>query len=308
MDGDQPQATLINPPSEGGEGLVDKKRIIIIASLVGLLILGGVFAFMIFQKPKTTPTPVAQPTPTPQTGASFTLLASPTEATIGGEIKVSVMVKSDKDPANLFVAKLKFPTDLLQAKAIDQKEASSSGFIKNWFISNWVENTIDNNVGSVSLVGGVPNPGFQTSTESSGSAMADVIFKTKGPGEAKITFDDTSAIYRNFDNSNILGEKNGVTVKIVGMVPIASASAIPTQEITPTSKPKVTPTPTPAGALLGDVNMDGKVDLQDLSAMLTEWGKSGLEAPWADLNKDGLINSFDYSQLLKILKDSGVIQ
>lgn len=314
MEPQLPQTTIVKPDVKVGNGSSNIKKIIFVFGVIILLVVAIYVAFNLFiARPK--PPVVEEKVPPPITGAVFILNANPLEATIGGQVRVSVLIKSDLDAANLFVAKLKFPSNLLQAESIDlRSESTASGFIKNWFISNWVENTIDNNTGSVSLVGGVPNPGFQTQPESSGSAMADIIFKSIAPGDAKITFDDTSAIYRNSDNINILVNKKDIIVIILGEKPVSSDSAMPTVEEDITTTPSLTPTlsltptPTLAGPLEGDINKDGKTDLTDLSFFLTIWGKSGTEAPNADLNKDGVINAFDYSKLMQILKNSNLIQ
>lgn len=300
MQSDLPTAqseTVVIPPTQNSPGSPGRKKIIILGAgaLVIIIIIAAVFLILSGQK-KQAPIPVKEE-PVKQENASFSLTAEPLEATVTGQVKVFVWAKSPIDNANLFVAKLRFPTDLLQAKNISlaKAESSSSGFIKNWFVSNWVENSIDNSAGSVSLVGGVPNPGVKTPVESTGSAMAEILFQTKAPGKAEITFDDTSAIYRNSDNVNILTSKPGVSVDIVGSVP-QEASATPAVSITP--KPTKAPI-----SLEFDLNNDGKVDAQDISILLSLWGSSALDLPKADFNKDGLINVFDYSILIKNLKN-----
>jgi hypothetical protein len=308
MDGNLPETTIVNPALKQAAQLANnnfKIPLIIGGIIIVLILVVSVGYYFLKIKPQQKPiaiTPTPTATPTPIQGAKFILQSDLGEATIGGELKVTVFVKSDLDAANLFIAKLKFPNQLLQAKSISlRSEASSSGFIKDWFISNWVENTIDNNTGSVSLVGAVPNPGFQTQSESSGSAMADVLFTAKNSGDGVISFDDTSAVYRNSDNSNILASKQNISFKVNG-VSSPSATLTPTLLPTPISSPSATPT----GPLEGDVNQDGKVDLQDLSTLLSLWGKStNLKA---DLNIGGIVNAFDYSNLTNILKDVTVIQ
>lgn len=307
MDPQLPQTTIVKPDVKTSGGQFSIKKIIFVLGIIILLIIATAGAYYLFMaKPK--PVTLEEKVPPPITGAIYILSADPLEASLGGQIKVSVLIKSDLDSANLFVAKLKFPSELLQAKNIDlRSESTASGFIKNWFISNWVENTIDNNTGSVSLVGGVPNPGFQTQKESTGSAMADIIFTSLKTGDAKITFDDTSAIYRNSDNINILVAKKDITVKILGESNASSASAIPTVQPAATIFPSLTPESVPLESSEGDINKDNRVDLNDLSFFLTVWRRPGLEVFEADLNKDGTINAFDYSKLIQILKNSGQI-
>lgn len=67
-----------------------------------------------------------------------------------------------------------------------------------------------------------------------------------------------------------------------------------TRTPTPTPIPIPTSTPTPAIAT-GDINRDSKIDVQDLSNMLSRWGGNDI---LADLNSDGRINTLDLSILL----------
>lgn len=84
---------------------------------------------------------------------------------------------------------------------------------KSGFIKNWVENFYDNNSGEISLAGGVPNPGIQTTLDQQSPVMATIVFRVKKEGEAKITFSDDSAIYSNADNLNILTVKRDLDIK-----------------------------------------------------------------------------------------------
>ena len=63
--------------------------------------------------------------------------------------------------------------------------------------------------------------------------------------------------------------------------PTATASATPT--------PTATPVPSPS-----DLNSDAKVNVFDLSILLSHWGGTGL----GDINGDGTVNIFDLSRLL----------
>ncbi len=64
---------------------------------------------------------------------------------------------------------------------------------------------------------------------------------------------------------------------------------------TATATPVPSPTPTPSTGLAGDINSDGKVNIFDLSILLSNWGKTTANC---DLNKDGTVNVFDLSVLL----------
>ena len=57
----------------------------------------------------------------------------------------------------------------------------------------------------------------------------------------------------------------------------------------------------------GDANRDGGVDLQDLSIMFSYWFDTSGFPDELDINSDGIINTFDFSSMLLILKAEGVL-
>ncbi len=135
--------------------------------------------------------------------ASFKLLTDALpNLKVGQELPVKVFVRNDKDEANLFAAKLKFNKDVLEVVRIEKSGS---------FISSWAEEFIDNNSGLVSLVGGVPTPGYKTNN--SDALMAIVVFKGKAAGNSVVSFAADSEIFRNSDNNNILRSNlEGITL------------------------------------------------------------------------------------------------
>lgn len=152
---------------------------------------------------------------------SFTLFPSKQSYNLGEEVQVQVLVHSDVTAANLFDAKINYDPQVLQLGRVDV----TSPFIKNWVEQYWGD------PGKVSLVGGVPNPGFQSQVGDI-APMATLYFIALKTGQTTVSFEDTSAIYSNADNVNILGPKNGVTIAIG-----TAGSPVPT----PT--PSLTPSP-----------------------------------------------------------------
>lgn len=223
------------------------------------------------------------------------------------------------------------------------------------FVKNWVEQNFDNNEGTISLVGGVPDPGIQTKTGEDSSIMATIIFRVKkAQGQAKVKFEETSGIYSNATNTNILVTKRDLDVKLAeeklcpqvvtsaqnpagkeckefatpcdvpaGWEKIESCpkTSCPLPLICSTGQQLITGDPAPGSPdqcpgytcvtppppkKSGDGNKDGKIDLTDMSVLLSKFNKD--DKSEADLNGDGKINSFDFSMMINLLIENKVIK
>lgn len=169
--------------------------------------------------------------------ANFSLTA-PASATTGNQFSVVVKSKSP-EAANLFAANLNFDPNLLEVVSI-----STAGS----FVTQWVnDNSFDNTSGWISLIGGVPTPGFTSSTN---ATMATITFKTKTAGQSAISFAADSAIYRNSDNANILiTPVTGSVIDVAGTTAspspsaAASSSPIPVVSASPSSAASASPSP-----------------------------------------------------------------
>ncbi len=172
--------------------------LILLAGIVGVVYLVTAGPLKIFPKASVSG-PV---TPT----TSFTLSRGPLikPYIVGEEVAVQILVHSDIAAANLFNAKINFDSQVLQLGRVDV----TSPFIKNWVEQYWGD------PGKISLVGGVPNPGFQTQPQDT-AVMATLYFTALKPGSTTISFDDTSVIYSNADNTNILVSKNPITLELI---------------------------------------------------------------------------------------------
>lgn len=163
-------------------------------------IAGGVFLVTRGEPLKLLPKATVSGPPSPQT--SFTLLPDKSIYSKDSEIIVKVLVRSDTDPANLFVAKIMYDQEVLKLNKID----TASSFVKNW-----VEQSQDI-PGEISLVGGVSSPGIQTKTGEDAVVMAELHFTVLKTGNTAISLKKDSAIYSNSDNINILSEKSRAIV------------------------------------------------------------------------------------------------
>lgn len=202
------QAPVIRPA-------LSKKSIF---SVLGLLVLFlglplGVY-LSISQTNLFSKAAVIAPPASPQ--ASFSLETPKVSVGTGEDFPVTILVRSDIDHANLFVAKVNFPANMLVVETVATGSAQF-GSSNQGMIQKWVETTVDNDTGQISLVGGVANPGFKTDIGNSKKAiLTTIIFKAKTPGRAVLSIDSSSAIFRNSDQQNILQTKQGLTINIVG--------------------------------------------------------------------------------------------
>lgn len=352
------------------------------------------------------------------TGAYFALNPPTATTNEGQQIPIAVTVRSDTHKANLFSAKINFDNTKLNVINIDTNTT---------FIKNWVEVRFDNTTGKISIIGAVPKPGF--STTGTDATMATIIFMAKAPPGTTISFDTTSAIYRNSDNVNFLVGTTGSDLIIQPLTspsptPTLTPSPSPSPFPSPTVSPSPSPSPSPGCALTsgiwdfstnpvnegvivnliingsgscdgrgvdvivreddgllgfdavvnnpavavfntsnqastswvaeyqpdgfngsadppeyyfvanlvgdsltiassdpklqvnkgvvtykeGDGNRDSKVDLQDLSLLLSYWFDTTNFPDEIDINNDGVINTFDFSGMLGILGNAGIIQ
>ena len=58
-----------------------------------------------------------------------------------------------------------------------------------------------------------------------------------------------------------------------------------------------TPTTDTGSSLIGDINLDGKVDILDFNALLVHWGQTGSNIA-ADINHDGVVDILDFNALI----------
>lgn len=141
------------------------------------------------------------------------------------EFSVKLYARSDIEEANLFTAKINFPKDIVEVKEIRME----SRF-------NEVENFYDNSSGEISIVGGVPTPGLRTEVGGESALMAAIIFRAKTIGKGTVSFEDTSAIYSNLNNIDILTIKRPYDISVEG-----KPSATPVASPTPTATPSIGP-------------------------------------------------------------------
>ena len=241
-----------------------------------------------------SPSPVPSPTLNPNPETSFTL-EGPNAVTAGQEFSVKIYTRTDVDAANLWVTDITFPEDTLEVVGIDK-----TGSV----VDSWATEHFDNQLGEITLVGGIPTPGLKTNKQN--SLLSTIIFKGKANGTANISLTNNSQIYRNSDNVNILQNKRNTSVTISGAAnasPSPSASASPSPSPSPSSSASI-----PAGK--GDGDNNGTVDRRDLSILYSHWSPAQdiTSSFQLDFNDDRRINTFDLTQMANLLFSLGVIR
>lgn len=132
---------------------------------------------------------------------------APDSISLKTKFRVDIYARSDIDVANLFVAKLKFDPSIINVDNIIRRD--------NSLVKQWVETNFDNDNGIVSLAGTVSSSGLKTDVGNN-YLLGSVVFNTKIEGNASITFVDTSAIFSNSSNMNLLAldKSKGLTVSV----------------------------------------------------------------------------------------------
>ena len=228
--------------------------------------------------PTQTPTPTITPTPTVPTGGTQTIIFDDlgTNRHLNG-IVAPVPVDwgnflwHSKDPAPV---NGQFPTEHLSFNSPDMTNASFSFTSPKILLSLDVNNRQTSGSSTVTLTCS-PNPA-RTFT----IPATTILTVTTGW--------TTPCTTVNIANSNTWNTRFDNLVYSTG-----GATGIPTQSPAPTAT--LTPTATPIPFRPGDINQDNKVDVQDLSYLLSNWGTNNT---LADLNKNGTVNTLDLSILL----------
>lgn len=301
-------------PKLGQKGIAHVFLILLL--LVGL----GLGVFLVSQRTNLKPkASLSDPT---QPESSISLVADQTTYTQGSLLPIKIMVRSDVDSTNLIRAKLNFTQSEVEVVSITKNEDIITNWIEEYYTDRYHSDGASN--GTISLAGGITSPGYKTNNTP--FEFATVTIRSNAPSGPtsflNVWINDTdyesSAIFRNSDNQNILSTKRNLSLNIVNQG--ASPTSAPTEEPTPTASPSpsLTPEPTPTSSPAvvpgdGDGNKDGRVNLIDMSLLLTHWF-SGLSDPinvkakGVDMNGDEVINTFDFGLLRQKLLELGVIR
>lgn len=134
--------------------------------------------------------------------ASISLVPSSGSVSVGNIVSVKITTNTGGKAINNAEATIQFPTDLLEVISVNKVPS---------IFTLWVEEpSFSNSLGSISLNGGVSNPGY---TGSSGG-IATITFKAKKQGNASVLFADASVRENDGLGTDILTSKNSATIQI----------------------------------------------------------------------------------------------
>ena len=116
------------------------------------------------------------------TGASLYLAPLRGSFLVGSTFSVSIFLDTKGNEINAVQVDLKFPPDQLQVVS----PLSGKSFISVWAQSP----TYSNTAGTISLTGGVPSPGINTSA----GLVSTVTFRVKALGKAIVSISESSLV------------------------------------------------------------------------------------------------------------------
>lgn len=180
----------------------------------------------------------------------------------GDLIAISVLLDSTKDAINTVAGEIVFPSDKLEIKSISTKNSINTFWIP-------ADPYFSTSTNTIIFSGGLPTPGFL----GIGGNIITVIFHVKMAGHVEL----------KLINTTILANDG-----------LGTAVTVPNQ----LANFNIT-TPMTISYSTEDLNRDAKVDLSDLSILVSNWGT--VQNKDVDFNSDGVIDVKDVSILLSKL-------
>jgi hypothetical protein len=164
--------------------------------------------------------------------ATLSFAPSSSQVSTGNIISLKLIVGTGGVAINDVDATIDFPTDLLQVMSVS-KDSS--------IFSLWVADpAFSNNSGTITLDGGLPNPGFSGTN----GEVVSIVFRAKKPGTASIVFGDSAVRANDGNGTNVLSGTQAATIAIssaaseIPTVTTVSNSLPPAPVITSTTNPE----------------------------------------------------------------------
>ncbi len=186
------------------------------------------------------------------------MLIVPTQGSfnVGDTINTAVFVSTADQAINAVEAEITYEPSKLEVLNLSKTDSVFKLWIQEPTVSS-------DQSGVIGFSGVVPSPGF---IGQSGQLMT-VSFKVKDIGNTVIGIKNAQVLANDGLGSNVLSAVTPASLSLVKPKPVSS-----------------------------DINGDGKVDLTDLSILISNWGSTKNRK--VDLNGDGKVNLADVSILL----------
>lgn len=192
-----------------------------IAVLSVMLLAIPVGIYLVSQRTQLTPqAAVTEVTPEVSTGIFLESKLSPEAKS--GIIPVDIYIKSPVDAVNLVNAQVKFDPNLVSVEKV-ATSAAEVGLEQTF--NKWLEINSDNSKGQITIISGVPNPGFVNSAEKEKTYLATFHLRPKRAGTTVLEVLPESQILRNSDNQNIYKTGNDLVLNLTSGFPDPSPSA-----------------------------------------------------------------------------------
>ncbi len=202
---------------------------------------GGVVNGSISYVDSTIVSPI-MPSSNPAGAGYFFSLSPQSDLAVGKEFGVSLRANTNGQSANTFLAKLKFDPAKLEVSNIVMTATPGS------FITQVDDVYFDNSSGEISLIGGLPTPGFtSTGIDTPGDRMAQIIFKVKASGNTSLNISEDSQMISDNTNTNIFQSLEKLELNL-GAIPSPSPIASPSVTVTsaPDPSPSIVPSVVPS--------------------------------------------------------------
>jgi len=164
---------------------------------------------------------------------SLTLIPASGTVLTNQTFNMEIRVNTGGETVNTVTANLSYPIDKIKVTKVDTT---------NSFVTIWFENSIAQSLGKVKLTGSISSPGTSGSNLLLATLTLQALAVTTTGNPANVSFDNTSAIYRNSDNTNILSSSIGAQFTITSS---GTSTLTPVPSISQT-----TPTPSPSPTIL----------------------------------------------------------
>lgn len=170
--------------------LVSHKKLFVSVLLLFLLIAAG--SYFLSQRTNTfQSTAIAV--------ATVKIVPYKQSVVVGEEVELLVKVDTGGEAVNTVTANFSYPIETLELINLSLHDS----FAKIWFEKETIV------PGEIRLTGSLPTPGF-----SGNETFAKITFRAKTKGEVQISLNPDSAVFRNLDSVNILGDIEGSVVEI----------------------------------------------------------------------------------------------